>query len=352
MSRATRMKIAAVAAATAGVMAVSGCSGFGSGSSGSGGSGSEKSSSRIGLDPTLSYAEAREAVHKTLTGKSVVYIPFGLGIALTDAWNDDLKQSFDTVGIKYTVKDPAFDTQKQLQALESAIAEKPDVIIIHNGDPQLTAKALEDAQAKGIYVIQLNLQSTTMTDAYVGADFDMEGAGLAEMTAEKCAGKKVALIHNLANLTSDIQQTAGFKRVAKEKGIEIVSEQDGNLDRTKNAQIATTVMKQYPDLCAIAAFYDDSAIGAATAVSQAGGKIPVFMTTAGDAACTAMRDGQIAGAVGSNGRRVGIVAAAEVQQLIESGQAAGKQHYYLFTPLYHVTKDNYADANICFNVTK
>lgn len=354
-----------VATLAAGVLALAACtSGQASSTStspaaaasASGGAGSPGTAQAgtSGLPAGLSYSDARATALGVLKGKKVVYIPIGGGVPLTDSWKEDLQATFDSVGMTMTVKDPAFDAQKQLQDVEAAIAEKPDVIIVHNADAQLNAKLLQQAMDQGIYVIQMNLQSSTVTDAYVGADFVAEGNRLGELTAEKCAGKDIAFMHNGANLTSDIQQSQGFMEVAKAKGMNIVAEQDGAIDRAKNASIAATIIKQYPNICAIAGLYDEAMIGAATAVEQAGlkGKMLVFTTVAGDAGCTGVRDGLFAAANGSNGRRVGIVTGGITQQLLESGLKPGSQRYYIFTPHYDVTKDNYAAPNICFTVTK
>ena len=57
--------------------------------------------------------------------------------------------------MKYSVKDPAWNSTALAQAFEGAIADKPDVIVVQNPNVQLLVKQIKQAQAAGIYVIQL-----------------------------------------------------------------------------------------------------------------------------------------------------------------------------------------------------
>lgn len=339
-----------------GMLVIAGCSTGQSktpsaGASEDGGDGSARGD--IGLPEGLTFSDARVKALETLGTKKVIFVSATQGIPLTQSWTEEMQATFDTVGIDFTVKDSAFDPQLQLQLIEAAISEKPDLMIVHNLDVQLTAKQLQQAVDAGIYVIQLNLQSSTMTDAYVGGDFVQQGITLGEITARDCAGKEIAYIHQAANITADIEQSAGFMQVAEEKKMKIVSEQDATYDSGKANAITAAVLKQNPNICGVVGLYDEMMVGAATAVADAGlkDKVGVYVAAAGEAACLGMKDGTFKGAVGSNGRRVGTMAAAVAQTLLESNLTPGTARFYVLTPGYEITKENYAKANVCFNVT-
>ncbi|TIX88298.1 MAG: hypothetical protein E5V17_06625, partial [Mesorhizobium sp.] len=50
------------------------------------------------------------------------------------------------------------DTNAGIRAMQGAIAEKPDLIIVQNPDVQTYARLLKQAQAAGIKVLQVNMQ--------------------------------------------------------------------------------------------------------------------------------------------------------------------------------------------------
>jgi ribose transport system substrate-binding protein len=55
--------------------------------------------------------------------------------------------------------------------IESAIAEKPDLLIVHNPDIQSYVRLFKKAEQAGVKVLQLNMESAYPTDGYVGADW-------------------------------------------------------------------------------------------------------------------------------------------------------------------------------------
>ena len=75
---------------------------------------------------------------------------------------------FDDYGIKLEVRDANFKSDVQLQAVSELIDEHPDVLIVQNPNVTLLAKELKRAMDAGIYVVQVNMASNTLTDAYVG----------------------------------------------------------------------------------------------------------------------------------------------------------------------------------------
>ncbi|TFC80530.1 sugar ABC transporter substrate-binding protein [Cryobacterium sp. TMS1-20-1] len=314
----------------------------------------EGGSVEISLPADTNLADMNDVASDVFAGKSVIFVPQGLGYPIHDSQNAELALQMGNIGVDYEVMDPANDPQKQVANLQAAIQKKPDVLVVISLDPQITAKLLTEAQDAGIYVIQSNLQSTTITDAYVGPDFRDEGLLLGQLVAEKCEGKKVGLLHALPNSSFDIAATDGFKSVADESGMTIVSEQSSGLDPSVAATMSTAMMQQSPDLCGIAGTYDESMIGAGNAVSSAGktGKIGVWTMGGGNASCIGVRDGIFDGATASNGPRLGIQVASVIQMLLESNIGAGNSRFAVYTPLIRITAENYFEPNICYSVTK
>src|SRR5439155_62792 len=151
--------LAACGAITSGCGVSSGGSGGGAGANATG-----------GIPATASSAKLRDHELRGLQGKTMAWVPVGLGTPLTEEWTRQLKQGAQAAGMKFVLRDPNWDVQKQADAVRSLINEHPDVLIVHNFDVNLLAKLIQQAQAKGIYVLQVNMVSNYKSDAFVGAD--------------------------------------------------------------------------------------------------------------------------------------------------------------------------------------
>ena len=119
---------------------------------------------------------------KDLSGKTIAFVPVTMGIDLTEGWASVMKQQADRLGMKFEIRDPHFSADAGAQAITSLIAEKPDVIVVHNPDIQSYAKLLKRAEEAGIHVIQINMRSNYNSDVYVGADW----IGIGEAEAKGC----------------------------------------------------------------------------------------------------------------------------------------------------------------------
>jgi ribose transport system substrate-binding protein len=130
----------------------------------------------------------RQAYLDAVKGKKVIFIPISQGFDLNQAWVAVWQSHAARYGFSIEVRDPNGDTNAGIRAMQGAIAEKPDLIIVQNPDVQTYARLLKQAQSSGIKVLQVNMQSATQTDSYVGNDWIEMGK--LEMTelAKACTG--------------------------------------------------------------------------------------------------------------------------------------------------------------------
>ena len=96
---------------------------------------------------------------KTFEGKTIAFVPVTMGIDLTEGWASVMKKQADRLGMKFEIRDPHFSADAGAQAITSLIAEKPDVLVVHNPDVQSYAKLLKRAEEAGIHVVQINMRS-------------------------------------------------------------------------------------------------------------------------------------------------------------------------------------------------
>src|SRR5580658_428642 len=78
----------------------------------------------------------RNDYFKTFAGKTIAFVPVAMGIDLTEGWASVMKQQAARLGMKFEVRDPNWNADAGAQVLTSLIAEKPDVIVVHNPDVQ------------------------------------------------------------------------------------------------------------------------------------------------------------------------------------------------------------------------
>jgi len=235
-----------------------------------------------------------------LAGKKVIFVPISMGISLTEGWARRMRQHAEIYGYTIDIRDAAFNMNSMTELVAKAITEKPDVLVVHNPTVQLLARQIKQAEADGIKVLQVNLQSNQPSAAFVGANWDRIGREIAEDIVKECgagSGKsgKVAIIPGqLTAADSVIMNEAAFKVFEQNKEIEVVSNQASDWEPEKARQITATVLQQHPDLCAIFGHWDVHTMGAGNAVKDAGkaDSVLVYSTGGGDSvACKAIEDG-------------------------------------------------------------
>lgn len=235
-----------------------------------------------------------------IAGKKVIFVPIAMGISLTEGWARRMKEHAALHGYSIDIRDAAFNTGAMAELVAKAISDKPDVLVVHNPTVQLLARQIKQAEAAGIKVLQINLQSSQPSTAFVGANWMRIGTEIAEDIVKECgagSGKsgKVAIIPGqLTAADSVMMNDAAFKVFKQHSEIQVVSNQASDWEPEKARQITATVLQQHPDLCAIFGHWDVHTMGAGNAVKDAGkaDAVLVYATGGGDSvACKAIEDG-------------------------------------------------------------
>jgi ribose transport system substrate-binding protein len=310
-----------------------------------------------GLPANASSKDLRNHAIDSLEGKTAAFVPVGLGTPLTEEWGRQLKRGFEAVGMKFVLRDPNWDTARQAEAVQSLINEKPDVLVVHNFDVQLLAKLIQQAEQKGIYVIQINMVSNYKSDAFVGADTIDLGRRVATDIVKQC-GKDTNTSHEVQIVQGDatsgftLDVMAGAKEVfAKNPEIKVVSTQAANWDRTKAYEVTSTVIQQHPNLCASWGFWDQMQYGAATAIKEAGkiNQVKVFTSDHSGVTCEALRDGLFFQSYGYSVPTQGSDIVSIGKYLLQSGKKPGESRIADFTPLVKIDRSNWNQPNMCYD---
>jgi ribose transport system substrate-binding protein len=291
---------------------------------------------------------------KDFAGKTIAFLPVTMGIDLTEGWAAVMRQQADRLGMKFEIRDPHFSADAGAQAITSLIAEKPDVLVVHNPDVQSYAKLLKRAEEAGIHVIQINMRSNYNSDVYVGADWIGIGEAEAQGAIDKCgAGTsgKVAVLQGQPTSGSDSGMMKGVENaLAKHPNIKLVANVAGEWDATKAHAVISTVIQQNPDLCGVIGFWDVMDLGAAAAIKESGK--PVVLVTSGGGeqmACDNVEKGvfdkEIAYQVMDQGRDLNDMIAT----VLESGLPAGKLKAVIYSPQLVISKETLRPG-LCWSV--
>jgi ribose transport system substrate-binding protein len=228
--------------------------------------------------------------YANMKGKKVVFVPQAAGIDNVEGYITAMRKQAEGLGYTVDVRDPNWNTDLGAQAISAAITEKPDVLVVMNQDVQSYARLLKQAMAAGIPVIQVQVKSVVSTDGYAGPEwFDVAYRGI-KAAMDKCSpskGKsgKIAIMQGTPTNPANAYGMAALEDLtAKNTDIQVVSTQAGDWDATKAHGVASTVLKQNPDLCAYIGFWDGQDVGVSAAVAEAGltGKVLVFSSGGGN----------------------------------------------------------------------
>jgi ribose transport system substrate-binding protein len=170
------------------------------------------------------------------------------------------------------------DVAQQIEYVELMIAQRVDAIVIAPADSKALVPICKKAMDAGIIVVNIDnkfdeevLRDKRVQIPFVGPD-NRKGAHLAGtyLATRLNPGDKVAIIEGAPNAFNGIQRKMGFDDAMIATSMNIVSSQTGYWESERALPIAAALINEHPDLKAILCANDSMALGAVTAVRQAG----------------------------------------------------------------------------------
>lgn len=304
-------------------------------------------------DPVL------EQYYENYQDKRVVFVPLFMGLDLTEGWSRAMSLQAERLGYKYEVRNANFDTSAGVQILTQLLDQdpKPDVVVVQNPDVTSYAKIQKRLESAGVYVIQLNMKSLSMTTGFAGADASVIGETQAKWVASQCGpdtSQKVLILNGPTTSPYTVHMQAGYNRVLEENpDINVVTRQSiGNYESEKAKSITEVTLKQHPDLCAVMGVWDIADIATAAAIKDADKTGEVLLSTSGgggEVACKGLKssgfDHYVSYDVPGQGRDVNNL----IQMALQSPDEPGKLQVALYTPLFEYTKEDAPDHD-CWTV--
>jgi ribose transport system substrate-binding protein len=299
------------------------------------------------------------AYEAALKGKRVALVPMAMGFDLAQGWAAYLKREVEGWGGTFETRDPNWSIEAGAQAITDLISAEPppNVLVVHSPDLNSYAKLFKKAQEKGIYVILIDNPANFNADAFIGSDWDRLGQLEAEAAVKACAAdpkKEIGLVQGDQVNASSLYQYAGIMKVlAKNPEYKVVAKPDSNWDATTARNVATTMLQQNPDICAIIDFWDGDATGTAAAIRDAGkeGKIALITTGGGEKAadCDKLNSGEYHAVVSTELHKQSGDMNAIIKFLLQSGQPAGTSKTNIYTLEKAYTKAD-LKSDTCWDV--
>ncbi len=206
------------------------------------------------------------------------------------------------VNLKFVDADSKVENQRK--ALAEFIAQRVDIIMLEPLEVDGWDSVLKDAKTAKIPVIIGDRNVSAPKDLYtcfIGSDFIDEGKKAGEWLAKKTGGKAV-----IAEMQGEIgsaparDRKKGFEdAITKFPEMKIVLSQTGNFKRADGQQLMATFLQdpKFKDVTVLYAHNDDMALGAISAIEQAGkkpGKELMIVSVDGTKdGIQALRDGKI-----------------------------------------------------------
>ncbi len=191
---------------------------------------------------------------------------------------------------------PEYDITKAVTVFEQVVAQKPTGIALTAMNPEPFIEPINKAIEQGIKVVMFDTDSPdSNAPTFVSTDNQDAGRVAARYLAKAMGEKgKVAVVVRPAQLNVWVRYL-GFKEEVEAKfpDMEIVQVIEGQGDETKAAEAVAAMLQAKPDLNAIFVTSGIEAIGAATAVREAGKDIRILAFDTPAALLDMISDGEV-----------------------------------------------------------
>lgn len=273
-----------------------------------------------------------------------------IGVSLLNLSNEFivmLNRSMDKrareLGARLIVSDAQRSAEKQVEQVESFIAQGVNAIILNPCEVEASSPAVEKALAAGIPVINVNSETRAAPTAFIGSRDEDAGRIAMGYIAQRLGGKgNVVMMHGFMGQAAQIKRDQGAREVLSQNpGLHLLAEQTAEWDRAKGMSLMENWIQSYGDrINAVFAQNDEMAMGALIAIEHAGrkGKIIVVGVDAIADALQAVHDGRLDATVFQDAVGQG-AAAVETATKIIRRQAYQKQ---ILIPFQLVTRENVA----------
>jgi inositol transport system substrate-binding protein len=259
--------------------------------------------------------------------------------------NKALDAKAKELDVKLIVNDAQRSPERQVQQVESFIAQKVDAIILNPCEVEASSPAVDKALAAGIPIVNVNSETKSAPTAFVGSH-DEESARLAmEYIARRLNGQgNVVMMHGYLGQAAQIKRDQGARAVlAKHPGLKLLADQTAEWDRAKAmALMENWIQLHGAKINAVFAQNDEMGMGALIALEQAKlkDKVVVASVDAIADALQAVKDGRLDATVFQDARGQAGTALETAVKIVHKRPYARE----VFIPFRLITRDNVTEV--------
>jgi inositol transport system substrate-binding protein len=255
--------------------------------------------------------------------------------------SDEMEAKAKALGVELITVDAERSALKQVEQVESFIAQGVDAIIMNPCEVEASSPAIKLAMDANISIINVNSETAAKPTAFVGSD-DTESARIAmKYLAEKLGGKgNVLIMHGFMGQAAQLKRDNGAKEILKANpGMKLLAEQTGEWDRAKAMSLMENWIQSYGSkINAVFAHNDEMGMGAVKALEAAGlkNKVIVVSVDAIPDALQSVKKGALNATIFQNAEEQG-------GKAIETAVKAAKKEKFekeVLIPFQLVTKEN------------
>ncbi|MEA1975590.1 MAG: ribose ABC transporter substrate-binding protein RbsB [Bacillota bacterium] len=211
------------------------------------------------------------------------------------------------LGYELVVLDSENDPAKELANVEDLVTQGVDLILINPTDSDAVGNAVKEANNNEIPVITLDRGANKGEVVTHIASDNIAGGVLAGNFIKEKIGEngKVVELEGIAGTSAARDRGKGFNDAIEDTGIEVVSKQTANFDRTEGLNVMENILQGQPEIDAIFAHNDEMALGAMVAIKSSGRDILVVGFDATGDALKSIENGEMTATVAQQPKLIG-----------------------------------------------
>lgn len=216
-------------------------------------------------------------------------------------------------GDRLVTSDAQFSTGKQTTDIATFLDENPAVLFINPVNWEAIRGSLIEASRRGIPVIVVDAPVSVpgLVVSQITSDNFEAGRMVCRALADKNPRARVVILHLSLNRAC-IERVNGFKsEMAAHSGMGILDTREGKGRAEGSYPVMRAMLERYPELDAVFAVNDPSAVGAIRAIAETGrtGTVDVVAVDGSAAGIEAIRAGQLLASAEQSPREIGRIAA-------------------------------------------
>ncbi len=236
--------------------------------------------------------------------------------------DEGAKTMAKALGLKYKWDAPeAKDNAKQIEAINNAVADKANLILLAANDPKAISTAVKNAQSKGVKIIYVDSPAEVPVIATLSTNNLQAGvlAGQTMVDELKAAGKtagKIGIISVNTATNSTMNREKGFREVVGAAGYKILTTEYKDGDAAASQEAAVGFISGNADLVGLYGANEGSTVGVGNAIKASKKPIIGIGFDKSDAILGLLKDGSLKAAMAQNPYTMGFLGVAQAYAAI------------------------------------